>query len=385
MNTQDFLQNIPQHVFELISFFSKRNLELTVVGGIPRDYLLTGEIGQDWDIEVSSDVHAFSVSLWKDLAKDLRHFGQVSNLSYQVIRLKIKDFEFEFSPPRIEIFNDDDHHKNFEAEYDLKLFPEVSWKRRDFTINAIGFKLRANEVQEVDPFDGQRMLREKTLHPCSEQFIKDPVRYLRAHRFALRLGFVFSDTLKSYLASMPHNFSSYYLFSEMKKSRSPLKFYQRLVKDGKASLPVTGQEIFSESFEKSLVGPTNLYSWMMSLEFMGIDSLSFCEYFGLAKNHQKKIASFGNLSRKLLTLNPELLKKDFEQVKDSQELQLAFSWYYGALQLASKPETAFINDFIRGCLIEWFYLLSFEPLKDVKHIEPSLRAKYIVWNLCQRI
>ncbi|MFA7612969.1 MAG: hypothetical protein WCY48_01945 [Candidatus Caldatribacteriota bacterium] len=385
MDPKDFLNKAPDLLFDLISFFSKRNLELTVVGGIPRDYLLEGIVGHDWDIEVSSSVHAFSVSFWKDLAKDLRPFGQVSNLAYQVIRLKTSDYEFEFSPPRIETFSDDDHHKNFEAEYDLKLAPELCWKRRDLTVNAIGFKLGMKGVEVIDPFEGLRMLREKTLHPCSEQFVKDPVRYLRAHRFALRLNFEFSDTLKKYLSSMPQGFSSFYLFSEMKKSRSPLKFYQRLLKEGCTKLPVSDEKIHSEAFEKSLVHPDNLYSWMMSLELCEIDSQNFCDYFGLSKPLQKKLASFAKVSKELSKIDVDFLKQDFAQVQESHELYVAFSWYYAAQQLASKGETSFINDFIKKLYPEWFYLLTFEPLKDVKHIEPTLRSRYIVWNLCQRI
>lgn len=385
MKVEQFIHQRPSVVPELIKFFSKRSLELTVVGGIPRDYLLSGVIGKDWDIEVSSSILSFSVSFWKDLAKELKVFGEVSNLSYQVIRLKVGEFEFEFSPPRIEVFSDADHHKNFEAEYDFSLLPEVCWRRRDFTINAIGFKLRADNIEVIDPFGGQEMLFQKYLHPCSEQFVKDPVRYLRAYRFSVRLGFSFTSTLKEYLKTMPQSFSSHYLHSEMKKSKAPLDFYLFLLKDGCRNLPVTDKKLLDDVFKKSLVEECNLYSWILSLEYHGVDAHPFCEYFGLSKPLLKKLSSFAKHSHEIENLDVESLKKDFSEVCESSELHLVFSWYFSAQQLLSKAETAFAKDFIRKVLPEWFYLLSFEPLKDVRHIEPVLRSKYIVWNLCQRI
>lgn len=385
MKADQFIESVPHFIFEIIDFFNKRGLEFTVVGGVPRDFLLSGVIGKDWDVEISSQGLSFSISFWKDLAKELRGFGQVSNLSYQVIRLQKNDYEFEFSPPRIEVFSGDDHHKNFEAEFDFKLPPQESWKRRDFTLNAIGFKIAQDQLSVIDPFDGVRMLHQKVLHPCSADFVRDPVRYLRAYRFRQKLGFHFSETLINDLAVMPQNFSAHYLFSEMKKSKAPLKFYQSLINAGCKTLPVSDLKILSDDFEKSLIEEMNLYSWVMSLEINNLNTLDFCNYFTLSTPITKKIISFSRLSCELLKIDVEFLKKDFEEVKESSELHTVFSWYYAALQLISKNETCFISEFIKMTLNEWYYLLSFEPLKDVKHIDPPLRAKYVVWNLCQRI
>ena len=385
MKAENFLKTIPSFILEIITFFNKRNLDFTLVGGTPRDFLLNGVLGHDWDVEISSLTHGFSVSFWKEISKELRSFGEVSNLSYQVIRLKVGDYEFEFSPPRREVFEDSDHHKNFEAEFDFKLPPTECWIRRDFTVNAIGFKLTSTGLEVIDPFDGLTQLAQKMLHPCSADFTRDPVRYLRAYRFAEKLGFSFSETLKTYLSVMPKNFSAHYLFSEMKKSKSPLEFYQSLIKAGCQTLPILDEEVLSESFKKAVVEETNLYCWMMSLEFVGLAAEKFCEYFSLSKILCKKIISFADLSRRLSLIDVEILKNDFDIVKDSEELHLVFSWYFGAQQLISKSETHFADEFIKVKLPDWHHLLSFEPLKDVRHIDPPLRAKYIVWNLCQRI
>jgi len=60
---------------------------------------------------------------------------------------------------------------------------------RDFTINAMARQLGSNEL--TDPFHGQKHLAEKKIRAVSDEvFQNDPVRLLRAVRFAGELGFV---------------------------------------------------------------------------------------------------------------------------------------------------------------------------------------------------
>lgn len=385
MDKKLFLKKMPAVLNDLVDFFGKRELELCVVGGISRDFLLTGELGDDWDIEVFSQKTAFSHSFWKDLGRDLKSYGDVSFLPYEVIRLRIKGAELEFSPPRKETFNDKLDHKNFDAEFDFKLPQSVSWRRRDFTINAIGIHLKKNDIELIDPFEGVRMLREKSLHPCSEEFYRDPVRYLRAYRFKERLQFEFSDSLKVTLKRMSHTFSPHYLFSEMKKSKRPLSFYRSLVQDGCEVLPFRDNLIFRKEFSELLEDEFNLYGWVLALEYAGVSSLDFSQYFGLSLPLQKKLASFGKACHQVQKIDLEVVKNDFEKVSLSEELEVLYSWYYAVVQLRMKPEFNFIEPFVKKHLPEFSLLLKLEALKDVRHIEPQLRAKYIVWNLCQKL
>ncbi|HLT22798.1 MAG TPA: hypothetical protein VKZ84_05120, partial [Bacteriovoracaceae bacterium] len=158
-----------------------------------------------------------------------------------------------------------------------------------------------------------------------------------------------------------------------------------LLRNNCQELPVRDQLILDGKFKDSLIDEYNLYNWMLGLEFIGLSGEDFCDYFSLSKPLCKKLISFAQVSRNLFKLDVDYLKQDFEKVLESVELHTAFSWYYGAMQLSSKAETSFVRDFIKMVSPEWFYLLSFEPLKDVRHIDPPYRAKYIVWSLCQRI
>ena len=77
---------------------------------------------------------------------------------------------------------------------DPSLTPKQAAKRRDLTINAIGFDPLAHEF--IDPYEGQQHLREKTLHPVDKTtFLEDPLRVLRAAQFAARLLFEPSEFL----------------------------------------------------------------------------------------------------------------------------------------------------------------------------------------------
>jgi poly(A) polymerase len=74
---------------------------------------------------------------------------------------------------------------------------EEDLRRRDFTINAMAARLPGHQL--VDPFGGLAALREKVLRtPGSpdESFSDDPLRILRAARFAAQLGFTVADDVQ---------------------------------------------------------------------------------------------------------------------------------------------------------------------------------------------
>jgi len=59
--------------------------------------------------------------------------------------------------------------------------------RRDLTINAMAIDPFTGKI--IDPFGGRKAIAEKRLAPVSEHFVEDPLRVLRAARFAAQLGF----------------------------------------------------------------------------------------------------------------------------------------------------------------------------------------------------
>ena len=76
------------------------------------------------------------------------------------------------------------HGFTFHAAADVTL--EQDLQRRDLTINAMA---RDEEGRLIDPFGGAEDLGEGILRHVSAAFVEDPVRILRAARFAARFGF----------------------------------------------------------------------------------------------------------------------------------------------------------------------------------------------------
>jgi poly(A) polymerase len=78
---------------------------------------------------------------------------------------------------------------------------EEDLRRRDFTVNAMAARLPDHEI--VDPFGGLAALKEKVLRTpglADDSFSDDPLRILRAARFAARLNFTVADDVQEAMA-----------------------------------------------------------------------------------------------------------------------------------------------------------------------------------------
>jgi tRNA nucleotidyltransferase (CCA-adding enzyme) len=74
-------------------------------------------------------------------------------------------------------------YRGFVVHFEPDVTLEDDLRRRDLTINAIA---RATDGTLIDPWHGQRDLRDRVLRHVSEAFTEDPVRILRVARFAAR-------------------------------------------------------------------------------------------------------------------------------------------------------------------------------------------------------
>jgi tRNA nucleotidyltransferase (CCA-adding enzyme) len=80
---------------------------------------------------------------------------------------------------------------------DVTLQQDLS--RRDLTINAIA---KAPDGALIDPYHGERDLRDGVLRHVSDAFAEDPVRILRVARFAARFGFRIADETMALMTMM---------------------------------------------------------------------------------------------------------------------------------------------------------------------------------------
>ena len=159
-------------------------VEAYVVGGYVRDLFL---------YRPSKDIDIVSVGRGIDLAKAVaERLGRGAKLSvfarFGTAQVKKGDIELEFVGARRESYTPDSR-KPFVEDGTL----QEDQERRDFTINALALCLNANRFGElVDPFDGLDDMDNLTLRTPLDPdvtFSDDPLRMMRAIRFASQLGF----------------------------------------------------------------------------------------------------------------------------------------------------------------------------------------------------
>lgn len=151
-----------------------------LVGGCVRDWLL-GAANKDFDIEV------FGVT-FEQLAEALARWGRADwvGRSFGVVKLTTQGGStFDFSVPRRDS-KVAPGHKGFEVTFDPAITPREAAARRDFTLNALMYDPRRDEV--LDFFGGQEDLRNRVLRHTSAAFAEDPLRVLRGMQFAGRFG-----------------------------------------------------------------------------------------------------------------------------------------------------------------------------------------------------
>ncbi len=176
-------------VFELISKAAdEAGLETYVVGGFVRDSIMGTEC-KDIDIVTIGS----GIELAKALQKKIGKHSKISvfkNFGTAMLHFRDgnEDWQVEFVGARKESYNRDSRKPVVE---DGTL--EDDQNRRDFTINAMAICLNASRYGELlDPFDGQGDLKRQIIRTPLDPditFSDDPLRMLRAIRFASRLDF----------------------------------------------------------------------------------------------------------------------------------------------------------------------------------------------------
>lgn len=186
-------QHIQHPVFKVTSqIIAEENLEAYVVGGYVRDVLLERHC-KDFDIVVVGS----GIDLAEKVAEKLRVKKVSTFKNFGTAHFRYKDLDVEFVGARKESYQRDSR-KPIVEDGTLK----DDQMRRDFTINALAIDLRPEHFGElVDPHNGVADLEKGILRTPLDPdttYSDDPLRMMRAIRFATQLGFqIESESYKS--------------------------------------------------------------------------------------------------------------------------------------------------------------------------------------------
>lgn len=188
MNFSEEINKIP--IIKIISSFADESkTEVFMVGGVVRDLILKRE-RSDLDFLVIGNSLEFAENLAKQLG--IKKVSKFKN--FGTAHFRYENFDIEFVGARKESYNRNSRKPIVEDgtfEDDIK--------RRDFTINAMAISLNKNNFGElIDLFNGYEDLQSKLIRtPLDpfQTFDDDPLRIMRAFRFASQLEFNVDDSI----------------------------------------------------------------------------------------------------------------------------------------------------------------------------------------------
>ncbi len=182
---------IPKEVQHVADTLEHRGFEAYLVGGCVRD-LLIGKTPKDWDI--TTNAHPLEIeSLFPETYIN-NDFGTVGVVNKETEDPTLK--VVEVTPYRTESEYSDARRPD-SVEFGVSL--EEDLKRRDFTVNAIAYRLKDEKI--VDLFEGEVDIKHKRLRAvgkATERFKEDALRMMRAVRLAVELEFMIEgDTMSA--------------------------------------------------------------------------------------------------------------------------------------------------------------------------------------------
>lgn len=196
MNLSEILQQTP--VFDLVArAAASLGVRTYVIGGFVRDVLLK-RTSKDLDFVCVGSGIALAEEVVRLAGREAATFAVYRN--FGTAQVRIDEYELEFVGARRESYRTDSRKPVVE---DGTL--EDDQNRRDFTINTLAISLNRDDFGTLlDPFDGVADLRRKLIRTPldpSVTFSDDPLRMMRAVRFASQLNFdIHPDTFDALVA-----------------------------------------------------------------------------------------------------------------------------------------------------------------------------------------
>ncbi|HEY6278794.1 MAG TPA: CCA tRNA nucleotidyltransferase [Streptosporangiaceae bacterium] len=178
---------------ELGTLFASHGHELALVGGTVRDVFLGRRPG---DLDLTTDVPPGRV---QEIVRGWADQVWTIGIRFGTVGMSKGNTKFEITTYRSEHY--DPKSRKPGVEYGKSLNADLA--RRDFAVNAMAARLPKYEL--VDPFGGMRDLKDKVLRTPGRpevSFSDDPLRIMRAARFAAQLGFTVSPEVRAAMTKL---------------------------------------------------------------------------------------------------------------------------------------------------------------------------------------
>lgn len=282
-NSQNF-HFLNNEIFQLLkNIFTQLNIEAYLIGGFVRDYLLYNQTDNEIDIVCTHQALEAAELICKHLGDEaklsvFKNFGTAhisfKNITIELVNARKESYRTESRKPDVEPGSLEDDQK-----------------RRDFTINALAIGLDKNNFGKfIDPFNGIQDLQNKIirtpLNPI-DTFNDDPLRMMRAIRFASKLQFTIEENT----------------FKAIQQQKERIK--------------IVSQERISEELNKILLSPKPSIGFLL-LDKSGLLNIIFPE---LAK--LKGTETINNLSHKDNFLHTLQVVDNLSKVSDNLWLRWA--------------------------------------------------------------
>ena len=178
----------------------ERGIRAYVVGGYVRDALM-GRARTDIDITVQGDPLEFARAVAEVFRSKTVEFA-----NFRTAMVPIGEYQVEFVGTRRE-----EYHESSRKPIVVEGTLEDDLRRRDFTVNALAAGLNADDLGEViDLFDGSQDIGRRILRTPLDPVVTmsdDPLRMMRAARFAAQLEFEVEPSVLEAMSSMADRIS----------------------------------------------------------------------------------------------------------------------------------------------------------------------------------
>ena len=219
----------------LAQSFAAQGFRLALVGGPVRDALL-GRLGNDLDFTTDArpEVTKKILQGWAENVWD-------TGIEFGTVAGKRGDTTVEVTTYRTESYDPDSRKP--EVEYGDSIEGDLS--RRDFTVNSMALELTTKTPEFIDPFNGLKDLAKRVLRTPSKaenSFSDDPLRMMRAARFASQLDFEIAPDVLQAIKDMAGRISIISAervrdeFTKMLMSKNPRTGITILVETGLAEI-----------------------------------------------------------------------------------------------------------------------------------------------------